>query len=179
MKWHVIAGFGVAGLLVLRLYLGVLGSATSRFANFLRGPRAVIDYLRGKGEVPVGHSPLGGWSVAALLTFLIVTTAFGLFSSDEDGLDAGPFASNLSFDQTHLASSLHNIAFECLIALIVLHIATNLVYLARRRNLVWPMVTGVKWSDKKTTAPKFVHPLVAAIGLILAACTFAFLWRLA
>ena len=43
---HVLAGSGVAGLLVFRLWWGFFGSSTARFANFIKGPGAVLAYAR-------------------------------------------------------------------------------------------------------------------------------------
>lgn len=68
---HHSAGY-VAGVAVaLRLAWGFAGSRHARFAQFLRGPRAVLAYARAlrAGHEPrhIGHNPLGAWMVLALL----------------------------------------------------------------------------------------------------------------
>ena len=50
LPWHRLSGYSILGLVVFRLIWGVAGSSTSRFASFLRGPAAVLAYLRGGGE---------------------------------------------------------------------------------------------------------------------------------
>ena len=46
LDWHMWSGFGVLALVLFRVYWGFAGSATARFASFLKGPRAVFDYAR-------------------------------------------------------------------------------------------------------------------------------------
>src|SRR5205085_10860980 len=61
---HILLGEIMLGLVFWRLLWGVLGSSTARFAAFVRGPGAVLRYLKGGGKA-FGHNPLGGWSVVA------------------------------------------------------------------------------------------------------------------
>ena len=42
LRLHLLAGYGIAGLLLFRLLWGVLGSDTARFARFVRGPGAML-----------------------------------------------------------------------------------------------------------------------------------------
>ena len=41
MNWHFWFGYASLALLIFRLLWGFVGSSTARFANFLRGPRAI------------------------------------------------------------------------------------------------------------------------------------------
>ena len=43
---HIWSGFAILTLLLFRLLWGVFGSSTARFSNFVRGPAAVLAYLR-------------------------------------------------------------------------------------------------------------------------------------
>ncbi len=143
---HVLAGSGVAGLVVFRLWWGFFGGSTARFANFLAGPGAVIGYARSlftRKEPALGHNPMGGWSVAALLICLLGLTGFGLFASDVDGLDSGPFADLVDYDTARQASHLHARFFDGLEILVALHLCAILFYhLVKRHKLVHAMVTG-------------------------------------
>ena len=87
MDWHFRLGYTVLALLLFRLVWGVAGGHWSRFSSFLYSPTTVRRYLRGQGEPAhsAGHSPTGALSVYALLLFLGVQVASGLFSDDEDG----------------------------------------------------------------------------------------------
>jgi cytochrome b len=143
---HVLAGSGVAGLLTFRLWWGLFGSSTARFANFLKGPGAIVAYARSlltHGEPELGHNPMGGWSVAALIACLLGLVGFGLFAVDTDGLDSGPFADLVDFDTGRLASHLHARFFDGLEILVALHLCAILFYsLIKRQKLAHAMVTG-------------------------------------
>jgi cytochrome b len=153
LPWHRLSGYAILGVLVFRSIWGFAGSPTARFSRFLRGPRGVADYLTGKAKAEAGHNPLGGWSVVALLAVLAAQVGLGLFSVDEDGVEAGPLSSMVSFDTGRAIAHLHHRLFWVLAALIGLHLAAIAVYALRRRNLVWPMITGAAKLDPLTPAP--------------------------
>lgn len=143
LDWHYRAGLAVLGLVVFRLVWGVIGSSTARFSGFLRGPRAILDYLRGRSGFVLGHNPIGALSVIALLAMVALETGLGLFASDEDGLFVGPLAAFVSEDRAETFTELHEDLFDYLLILIGLHIVAILFYLVvRRHNLVKPMLTG-------------------------------------
>lgn len=138
---HIWSGLAVLTLLIFRLLWGLFGSSTARFANFVRGPRAVFGYLRG-GWRGIGHNPLGALSVIALLGLALLQVGLGLVASDEDGLMQGPLAHLLSVDASETAAELHEALFNVLLAFIGLHVAAILYYRLRGKRLVGPMITG-------------------------------------
>lgn len=142
LEWHLWSGYAVLSLLLFRILWGLVGSSTARFAGFVRGPRAVIAYLRGNWR-GIGHNPLGALSVVALLVLLIGQVGLGLFSTDEDGLAEGPLAYLISYDAGEEAADLHEDLFDVLLIFVGLHVAAVLFYaLFKRQNLVGPMITG-------------------------------------
>lgn len=145
MDVHIAAGLAMLGLIVFRLLWGLFGGSTARFGHFVRGPGAVIAYLRGRRGPAVGHNPLGGWSVVLILLLFSVQIGLGLFASDEDYLDIGPLAHLVSFESARALAGNHEILFNILLGLTGLHIAAVLFYfLVRRDNLVMPMLGGTK-----------------------------------
>ena len=138
---HIWSGIAILTLLIFRILWGFVGSSTARFANFVRGPRAVFGYLRGDWR-GIGHNPLGAISVIALLGLLIVQVGLGLISSDEDGLVEGPLAPLVSYATSDWAVDLHEDLFNVLLAFIGLHLAAILFYRLRGKGLIGPMVTG-------------------------------------
>jgi cytochrome b len=93
--WHIYAGYTVLGLIIFRLIWGFIGSRHARFREFVRGPSAVWQYVKSlrAGRPPhyIGHNPLGGWMVIAMLSVLFVATLSGLkVYAIEEG--KGPFA---------------------------------------------------------------------------------------
>jgi len=139
--WHIWSGIAILTLLIFRLLWGLFGSSTARFANFVRGPAAVRDYLKGRWH-GIGHSPLGALSVLALLGATAVQVGLGLFTEDEDGLTRGPLALLIGSDSAEKVHDIHALFFYVLLALIVLHIGAVLWYRVRGRHLILPMITG-------------------------------------
>jgi cytochrome b len=149
MEWHMLAGQAVLALLLFRLMWGLAGPRTARFADFLRGPRAVWREIAamGRGDPPchTGHGALGGWMVVVLLATLAVQAGSGLFASD-DLFTSGPLTHWVGSDSEEFLTGLHHDAFDALLWLVGLHLAAVLVVypLRFRLNLVRPMVTGYK-----------------------------------
>lgn len=143
MDWHYRSGLAILGLVVFRIVWGLIGSSTARFTSFVRGPRAILDHLRGRAEFVLGHNPLGALSVLALLAMVAVQVSLGLFAADEDGIDSGPLSHLIDGDLSEEIAEWHEKGFNVLVVLSALHVAAILFYLlVRRRNLVTPMVTG-------------------------------------
>jgi cytochrome b len=129
----------------------------------------VIAYLRGKAAPVIGHNPLGGWSVVAMLVVLAAQVGLGLFSLDEDSVEAGPLSKFLSFDTSRAMAHLHSKLFLVLAGLIGLHLAAVAIYALRRTNLVAPMITGVAPLAEGAEPPRFAARWRVAPAAALAA----------
>ena len=164
---HIWSGLAVLTLLIFRLLWGVVGSSTARFATFVRGPRAVLAYLRG-GWRGIGHNPLGALSVLALLGLVAVQTGLGLIASDEDGLMEGPLAGLVSLDASGSARDLHEDLFNVLLAFIALHVAAVIYYKFRGRGLLKPMITGQGEAEAGVRPMRKGKPWVAILCLAVA-----------
>jgi cytochrome b len=179
MDLHILLGEIMLGLILFRLLWGLLGSSTVRFSRFVKGPGAVLRYLRGGGRA-LGHNPLGGWSVVLMLLALSVQVGLGLFASDEDGIYAGPLARHMpDLDSAHALAERHETVFWVIVALIALHVLAILYYLlVKRDDLVTPMVTGRGRADASgealVPAPlwRFLLAAALAVGLTLAITLF-------
>ena len=169
--WHFRIGMLMLILLVFRLIWGFIGSSTALFSGFLAGPRTTIAYVRGRWNKRIGHNPLGGWSVMALLLALCVQVGLGLFASHDDGLDTGPLNHLVGYDMGEEIAELHEANFNIVLALIALHVGAILYYaLVKRDEIVRPMVTGKGKAElgaepmRPASAPRLVIALIAAIG---------------
>jgi cytochrome b len=141
IDWHIWSGCAILTLLIFRLLWGLVGSSTARFSQFVRGPAAVREYLRGEWA-GIGHSPLGALSVLAIFLVVGIQVGLGLVSQDEDGIYAGPLSRLISSDASDRARELHETWFNVVLALAVLHVAAIAYYRLRGRKLTGPMVTG-------------------------------------
>ena len=134
---HEYIGYGAIALLAARLAWGFAGSRYARFAQFVRAPRATLAYARATlaGHAPryLGHNPLGGAMVVALLAHLGALCATGwLYTTD-------------MFWGYGWLADLHQALAWLLLALVALHIAGMLwTSRAHRENLVRAMFTGRK-----------------------------------
>jgi cytochrome b len=168
---HKISGYAILTLVIFRIYWGVCGSSTAQFAHFLYSPKAVIRYVCAprprEKHAFLGHNPLGGWSVIALLLALLLQVGLGLFSVDVDGLESGPFSTHVSFETGRRIAALHGIGFNILLVLICLHVAAVLVHLLfERNNLIVPMLTGIKRVPcTQAQSVSFAGPWRALVGL--------------
>jgi cytochrome b len=169
--WHIWSGCAILTLLIFRLLWGFVGSSTARFANFVRGPRPVADYLRSRWS-GTGHTPLGALSVVAIFLAAIVQVGLGLISQDEDGLYMGPLSRLVSSDTSDRARDLHELWFNVVLALIVLHVAAIIFYRFRGKRLTKPMITGRAVLDPGTRPMRpakwwvAVICLAAALGIV-------------
>lgn len=178
MEWHVRFGLLTLGLVIFRLIWGVIGPHYVRFSQFVRGPRAILNYLKGAAPA-AGHNPLGALSVLALLIIVGFQAVSGLFATD-DIMTTGPLYAYVSASTANLLTSLHKLNEWSIIGIVSLHVLAIAWYsLMLRKRLVRPMLVGD--ADAKDvpagTIPAQDGPAVWIRALILAACvTGLVLW---
>ncbi len=184
MSLHMLVGETILALVLFRLIWGLIGSQTARFSDFVRGPRAVLGYLAasrrgGTPPVTLGHNPLGGLMVVALLLVLVVQAGSGLFTSDDILVD-GPLVPLASGAAVAALSTLHRLLSDGILILIALHVAAVLVYLlVRKDNLIRPMITGRKRVETPVAAPRRASPALALAILVAMGGLVACVVRLA
>lgn len=171
MDLHMKSGYAILSLVLFRVVWGVVGSRHSRFADFVRGPAAVLGYVRrlrgGGGESVRGHNPLGGWSVVAMLASLLVQASTGLYAND-DIFTEGPLARTVSKATSDTLTGIHHVNSKVLFVLIAVHLLAVFGYLiVKHDNLIRPMITGRKRVPPETRAddPPFASPWRAAVVL--------------
>jgi len=88
---HFYAGYFIAFLLIFRIIWGFIGTKHARFKDFVKTPNTILNYakalLNPKQSITpyIGHNPLGGAMVIALLLSLTCTVASGIKLYTEDG----------------------------------------------------------------------------------------------
>ncbi|MEZ5907250.1 MAG: cytochrome b/b6 domain-containing protein [Hyphomicrobiaceae bacterium] len=174
LYWHKICGYSILILIVYRVLWGFVGSSTARFTSFVKAPWTALAYARdfalGRPRHFLGHNPLGGGVVIAILALVGAQAMTGLFASD-DALAEGPLV-KLAGDNVARITALHHQIFDLILVVVVLHIAANFIYLFwKKENLIRPMVTGRKPARGYEDANEadLRSPLVAVVCLVLAA----------
>jgi len=139
---HEWAGYAALAVVALRLVWGWIGPRYARFGQFVRPPAATLAYARAviahAERRYIGHNPLGGWAVVALLA---LTAAAGL---------SGWLSVTDRFWGVEWMQELHEALANALYALVGLHLG-GVVFTSwrHRENLVRAMLTG----RKPTPAP--------------------------
>ncbi|KAA1194110.1 hydrogenase [Pseudohalioglobus sediminis] len=168
---HEWTGYTLIVLVFARILWGVVGSVHSRFSDFVRGPGAVIGYLRGRGSPTPGHNPLGALSVLALLALLLAQGISGLFNSD-DILFSGPLYYAASTDWRDTMGVVHEVAFDLLLVLVALHVLVVAYHqFMRKDGMITAMFTGRAPGRVGTAAP-----VAAWKALVLLALVAGLLW---
>lgn len=166
---HEVAGYVVAGLVVLRLFWGVVGSRYARFNQFLNGPRATLSYLRdmvrGRERRYLGHNPAGAAMTVALLVTLSGTTFSGWLIAEPGRVamlpeftqfvtsafadEAGENGSDRD-DGDEVLEDMHELLANLMLFLIAVHIAgVALASFRHHENLTRAMISG----DKRAPDP--------------------------
>ncbi len=175
--WHFRFGYLILALLLFRLVWGFVGPRYARFSSFPLRLAAGWRYLRGREPARAGHSPLGALSVYALLLACAFQVVTGLFANDGILWD-GPLRKWVSGSTSDTITALHLANRLVLIALIILHVAAIIWYrIARRQNLVAPMLTGDSSHAPPGSEPAQDNWAMRARALAVAVlCGFAVGW---
>lgn len=152
---HVLAGATVVAVAAFRIIWGLAGSRYARFGDFVRGPQAVVDYLRSlitsRPEHHVGHNPAGGWAIVALLLLALGAGATGWMTYQELG--------------GHWLEELHEGLAATMLAVVMVHVLGVVSgSVLHGENLVRAMVTGRKLGEAAEAIPSS-RPL-AALALL-------------
>jgi len=134
---HIAAGYGIAGLIALRIGWGFVGPRHARFSNFVRSPREVLAYLRDvallRAPRYLGHNPAGGAMIIALLVMLVGTATTGYMMTTD------------AFWGAKWVEEIHEPFANLTVGLVVLHVLGVLLSsFLHGENLVKSMITGQK-----------------------------------
>ena len=173
MDVHKWLGLSVLVLVLTRLCWGFVGSPQARFRDFVRGPGAVLAYLRGGSAGTPGHNPSGGWSAMLLWALLLTQALTGTVSTD-DLLFDGPFRHVFESGTSDALAEIHDLLFNVILAFVGLHVA-SIVYYEKilDKRLLRPMIFG-RSDGRYGTGP--AQPLYKAI--IIAVVLGGALWGL-
>lgn len=161
---HITLGYTMAGLIAFRVLWGLLGTRYARFAQFVRGPRAVADYLQSlralQPQHHTGHNPAGALAIVLILLAGSALTASGWANYNEWG--------------GNWVEEFHEVLGNGMLLLVAVHVA-GVVVSSRlhRENLARAMVTG-----RKHGAPsEGIARSFAWLAALLLALVLVFWWN--
>lgn len=177
---HQLFGYTALALVLWRVGWGFAGTRYARFDSFLRGPGAVLRYLRGSlsGQVsaPLGHNPAGGWAVAVMLALVAFQCLSGVFNGGELLME-GPWHHVLEKDWKRWVREAHELAFNLLVAMVALHLAAILYYRLRHgQRLAVAMIHGYRQGPRE--AGTGIAGYSAWRAVLLAALAAGLVWAL-
>lgn len=160
---HVSLGYTMGGLVAFRILWGLMGTRYARFSSFVRGPAAVVRYvralLRGQPEHHVGHNPAGAVAIVLLLlsSIAIVVTGWAIYN------DVGG----------NILEELHEGAGNFMLAVVAVHVA-GVVVASRmhKENLVRSMLTG----HKSGTPNEGIRRAWGWLAVVVLAAVLGFWW---
>ncbi|MDP2714023.1 cytochrome b/b6 domain-containing protein [Rheinheimera sp.] len=138
---HQLLAYTLLALVVARLVWGVMGSSTARFSRFAATPVATVRYLRRPQPVN-GHNPASFYMIVLLLGLTLLQLLTGLATFDNSYMSDGPLVSLLPASWVDLASDIHKININILLAAIAVHIAAALWHSVRVHNVLLVMFSG-------------------------------------
>jgi cytochrome b len=126
---HDRAGYILLALVALRIVWGFVGPPHARFADFIRSHHSTLLYvllvIAGREPRYLGHNPLGGWMIVALLATALATAISGCVVA--------------------WVERVHVFFAELLLLLAALHVAgVAFTSIRHRENLVAAMLHGKK-----------------------------------
>ncbi len=160
---HVILGYSMVLLVTIRIVWGLVGTRYARFSQFVRGPRAVLRYLRamlsGTPEHHTGHNPAGALAIVAMLGLMLAIGASGWILYNDAGGDAW--------------EDVHEVLANTMLALVLVHVAAVVISSRlHRENLVRAMITGRKRGATGTGIQRPWRPL----AILIVAGVIGFAW---
>ncbi len=174
--WHMRLGHVLLALLIFRVIWGFVGTETARFGSFVKGPGAVLGYLRGAYDYRrnKGHSPLAALSVLALLGLMFAQVGMGLFAGDPYDGATGPLNPLVGVMTADTITETHEWFYWVIFAFIALHItAVGVIGAMQATNLIGPMIggTGEKAVEVEANQPT---PWGRALGALAVSAGIAF-----
>ncbi len=172
--WHTRLGHVLLALLIFRVMWGFLGTDTARFSSFVKGPSAVLYYLRGDHDAQrtIGHSPLGALAVIGLLGVIGAQVGMGLFAGDPYDGATGPLNALVGVGTADWITDTHEWFVYVVAGMIGLHLSAIAIYVGvKKQTLVAPMVAGKGKAEEgvegntRASFPRFANCAGAAIGV--------------
>lgn len=171
MQWHFYIGYFTLGLVLFRLFWGVIGTTYAKFSSFIYPPRSIVEYCKTlparNSKHYAGHNPAGGVVVVLLLVMIALQAISGLFMTDDVFLD-GPYRYMASDKVLDIMSAIHNQLFWVIVGFVALHICAVLFYVLYKKQ---PLIRAMFSGKKPVDAISIAHSkwLIAFVVIILTA----------
>lgn len=172
---HIFAGYIFTGLLIFRIFWGMVGSDHARFKSFRFSPRMALRYLfsfSDNREAPfLGHNPIGSIAIylMLLLAILISISGFSVYGGVEQRGVLHPFVTMAMATKVRDA---HEFFAWTMLGIVFVHLLGVLVQSRiHRQNLTKAMLNGYKVSGKGIASVPNYGWIAAIIVLVVTSFT--------
>ena len=171
LYFHVFAGYVFLSLLAFRLIWGFIGTHYARFHSFAHDWSSVTEYLKGlmNGQAMryLGHNPVGGYAIFAMLIFGFIVSVTGLLTlAGEEG--HGPLQGLVDYKVGIASHSLHETLAWIMLLLTIVHVLGVIIEsIWHRENIVWAMLSGQKEAAAGTASIRGHHYLGVSISVVV------------
>lgn len=166
-SYHMLAGFMLGGLVVLRIIWGVVGSHYAHFRSFALRPSDLIGYLKGilTGDKRrwTGHNPGSSWAALAMMGSAVMLAVTGYLMTS--GLKE-------EFEDAH------ELFANAFLVTVLLHIAGVIIHGLRQQDgLALSMIHGKKADVDKQAEITGQRPVIALLFIILLSGFGSYLYK--
>ena len=154
---HYAFGYSAVALVLFRLVWGFIGTKYARFSQFVRGPKEMVEHVRGllsnHQHAAPGHNPVGGIVMVGLMLLILLIGLTGYWGVKEF---LGDFMSEA-----------HEAVASLALGLVIIHIAAAIMMsLLQKENLVRSMVNGKKQGlpEQSIKFPQYLIGTILALG---------------
>jgi cytochrome b len=157
--YHMLAGFILVFLVLLRIIWGLVGTKYSKFTSFSLRPKDLLTYftgiISGDHRKWVGHNPASSWAAVLM---------FGL------ALGLGATGYLMANGQKETFEDIHEIFANGFLVIVILHITGVFLHAFRHQDgIAMTMLGGAKNNISSAEAISKPRPLVALLFLGLVA----------
>lgn len=156
--YHMLLGLLLAGIVVLRVIWGLIGSRYARFSSFALNPFDLMSYFKrllgSKPEAELGHNPASSWAALVMMALAL-------------GLAWTGYAMTNGGDQETL-EDVHELFANAFAITAILHVAGVFFHAHKHRDAIgMSMVDGKKRAVAGQVGIKNSHPVIGLVFLIL------------
>ena len=173
MAQHQLLAYTLLALVVARIVWGFVGSDSAKFASFAATPTVAVRYLR-KPYAVTGHNPASFYMIVLLITLVLLQLLTGLATLDNSYISDGPLVAWLPASWVELASDIHKININILLAAIAVHIVAALWHSVRVHNVLTALFSGKDKTVQQTVKLKHSGWFFLLFGALL---VLLYLWQ--
>lgn len=157
-SYHMMAGFTIVFILILRLIWGIFGTTYARFSSFKLNPRELYQYVRDlvitKTKRYLSHNPASSYAAILMFAFTIILAVTGVLM--------------ITGSEVHLYEEVHEVLANLFLLTVILHLLGIAIHQFKHKDSVWSsMFTGKKESVPGKQGITNMKPVAALLFIIL------------